>query len=78
MPGFPAPLRLREHPSPQVPHPPGKSRSKGKIIAQSCGGAEFQNQVGTTLLEAAIEVHRQLGCGLLESVYETVLAYELT
>ena len=36
-----------------------------------------ENQVGTILINAAIEVHRQLGPGLLESVYETILAYEL-
>jgi GxxExxY protein len=37
-----------------------------------------ENQVGTVVIEAAIEAHRHLGPGLLESVYETVLAYELT
>ncbi len=37
-----------------------------------------ENRLGTILIEAAIESHRQLGPGLLESVYETVLAYELT
>lgn len=36
-----------------------------------------ENQIGTILINAAIEVHRQLGPGLLESVYETILAYEL-
>jgi GxxExxY protein len=39
------------------------------------------NHGGTEITEAiigaAIEVHRQLGPGLLESVYEAVLAYEL-
>ena len=30
------------------------------------------------MLGAAIEVHRQLGPGLLESTYEQCLAYELT
>ena len=30
------------------------------------------------VLDAAFRVHRQLGPGLLESVYETCLAYELT
>ena len=37
-----------------------------------------ENQIGTILIEAAIEVHRHLGPGLLETVYETVLAHELT
>jgi len=36
-----------------------------------------ENEIGTRIIEAAIEVHRALGPGLLESVYEQVLAYEL-
>ena len=37
-----------------------------------------ENRVGTTVINAAIEVHRVLGNGLLESVYEKALAHELT
>ncbi len=36
-----------------------------------------ENDLGRTILDAAFHVHRSLGPGLLESVYETVLAYEL-
>jgi GxxExxY protein len=36
-----------------------------------------ENQLGTLILSAAIEVHRELGPGLLESVYAIVLAREL-
>lgn len=36
-----------------------------------------ENEIGKLILDAAIVVHRELGPGLLESVYETVLAYEL-
>jgi GxxExxY protein len=36
-----------------------------------------ENEIGTIIVNAAIVVHRQLGPGLLESVYEIVLAYEL-
>lgn len=34
-------------------------------------------RVGKTVLDAAFKVHTALGPGLLESVYETTLAYEL-
>ncbi len=37
-----------------------------------------ENELGTLVLTAAIEVHRELGPGLLESVYEVVLAKELS
>lgn len=36
-----------------------------------------ENEIGTKVLEAAITVHRELGPGLLESVYEAVLEREL-
>ena len=37
-----------------------------------------ENEIGTQVLTAAIEVHRELGPGLLESVYKIVLARELS
>lgn len=36
-----------------------------------------ENLVATQIVEASYRVHTQLGPGLLESVYEQVLAYEL-
>jgi GxxExxY protein len=36
-----------------------------------------ENEIGTACVDAAIAVHRELGPGLLESVYEVVLAHEL-
>lgn len=36
-----------------------------------------ENEIGTIVVEASIAVHRELGPGLLESVYEIVLAREL-
>ena len=36
-----------------------------------------ENEIGTKVVEAAIAVHRELGPGLLETVYEVVLAREL-
>ena len=36
------------------------------------------NELSSTILEVAIDIHRRLGPGLLESVYQTILAHELT
>ena len=36
-----------------------------------------ENEIGTIIVDAAVAVHRELGPGLLESVYEVILAYEL-
>lgn len=35
------------------------------------------NQITGQIVDAAVHVHRRLGPGLLESVYEGILAYEL-
>jgi len=37
-----------------------------------------ENEIATTVVDAAYTIHTRLGPGLLESVYETTLAYELT
>jgi GxxExxY protein len=37
-----------------------------------------ENDIAKRVVEAAFRVHTALGSGLLESVYETVLAHELT
>ncbi len=36
-----------------------------------------ENEIGAVIVDASIEVHRLLGPGLLESVYESALAHEL-
>jgi len=36
-----------------------------------------ENEIGTIVIETAIAMHRELGPGLLETVYEVVLAREL-
>jgi GxxExxY protein len=36
-----------------------------------------ENQIGTIIVDAAISVHREIGPGLLESVYEVILLHEL-
>jgi len=36
-----------------------------------------ENEIAREIVDAAYHIHRRLGPGLLESVYETVLAYDL-
>ena len=53
------------------------------MLAQKRGGEESiavmrENDIGTKVLEAAINVHRELGPGLLETVYEVILVRELS
>jgi GxxExxY protein len=36
-----------------------------------------ENEIGTMVVESAIEVHRELGLGLLETVYEVIIAREV-
>ena len=36
------------------------------------------NEITGEIIDASIKIHKQLGPGLLESVYEEVLHYELT
>ena len=37
-----------------------------------------ENELSEIIIECTIKVHKALGPGLLESVYEKILAYELT
>lgn len=36
-----------------------------------------ENEIGKIIVDAAVALHMELGPGLLESVYEVILAYEL-
>ena len=36
-----------------------------------------ENQIAAAVVDAALKIHRTLGPGLLESVYEAVLSFEL-
>ncbi len=51
----------------------GEHGDHGEIQLQDCADALID-----TVLDAATDVHRTLGPGLLESVYEKALAIELT
>jgi len=42
------------------------------------GGGEGLNGISGSIIGAAIEVHRQLGPGMLESAYQACLEFELT
>ena len=37
-----------------------------------------ENEIGKIVVDAAVKVHKALGPGLLETVYEIVLAHELS
>ncbi|MDX6765630.1 MAG: GxxExxY protein [Candidatus Methylacidiphilales bacterium] len=56
--------------NPNLPPPPPRLSASARDLSE--------NEIGTLILESAIEMHRQLGPGLLETVYEAVLAHELT
>ena len=36
-----------------------------------------EDEIGRLIVDAAVQVHRKMGPGLLETVYESILAYEL-
>ena len=36
-----------------------------------------ENELATIVVDTSLDIHRQLGPGLLESAYESILAYEL-
>jgi len=45
----------------------------------ACSGLLMtENEIATQIVDAACRVHTTLGPGLFESVYETVMAHELT
>jgi GxxExxY protein len=47
------------------------------ISRQDAETQSKENKIGSAIVDAAIEVHRLLGPGLLESVYESALSHEL-
>ena len=36
-----------------------------------------ENEIGTVVVDCAVQLHIELGPGLLETVYEVILAHEL-
>ena len=60
---------------------PSASQREKRIVsrrgAERDGNGMTENEIGTIVIESAITVHCELGPGLLESVYEVILAREL-
>ena len=46
-------------------------------VAQRNTSVMHENEIGTIVIESPIAIHRELGPGLLETVYEVELAHEL-
>ena len=55
----------------------GHSESRSELLVGSSDLRDTVNQLTGQVIDTAMHVHRQLGPGLLESVYEAVLAHEL-
>lgn len=50
---------------------------RSSLAATQSRSVMNENEVGTIILDAAIYIHKQLGPGLLESVYDAILAKEI-
>ena len=71
---FFAPLRLGENKNIQIDFRKNVTQER---IAKLGQRTLIENEIGKIVVDSAIKVHRELGPGLLESVYEAVMAHEL-
>ena len=55
-----------------------QSRQEEKDVRRKEKASMTENEIATIIVDSAYRVHTQLGPGLLESVYETAMAHELT
>ena len=59
-----------------ISHKDGDIGSRKDAKAQRYEAAK-ENDIARVVVDSAFQIHKRLGPGLLESAYETVLAYEL-
>jgi GxxExxY protein len=58
--------------------PPSKAKSSAQSRKSAKNAKKMdENEIATQIIDAAFKIHQKLGPGLLESVYETILAFEL-
>jgi len=69
-------LRL-EHLTLNVRFVVGEAGEEEKLTQRRKDAKMNENEIGKAVVDAAVKVHRELGPGLLETVYEVVLAREL-
>ena len=55
----------------------GFGRSDTKEDCKKGGTEMTENELAAIVVDTSVRIHRQLGPGLLERAYESVLAYEL-
>ena len=54
-----------------------KQKDFNKFFSRKGRQGLTENEIGKLVVDSAIAVHRELGPGLLETVYEVILAHEL-
>jgi hypothetical protein len=54
-----------------------RGRARAKAQRRKVKKRNFENVIAAELVDAAFKIHTILGPGLLESVYQTVLAHEM-
>ncbi len=53
------------------------ARGEKKFSRKAAKNAMTENEIGKVVIDAAITLHKKLGSGLLETVYEVIFAREL-